>query len=123
MTNSNFKVTIITKNKRKITEYLDTEGLSPFGRWLNQLTAEAANKVTTAVYRLELGNFSNVEPVGEGVSEYKIDFGPGYRIYFGMDGNELLILLAGGSKKRQNKSIVNAKTYWRQYKQRKRKEK
>lgn len=110
-------------DKRKATEYLDTEGVSPFGRWFNQLNAEAANKVTTAVYRLELGNFSNVEPVGEGVSEYKIDFGPGYRIYFALDGNELIILLGGGSKKRQSRDIENAKTYWRQYKLRKRKEK
>jgi putative addiction module killer protein len=110
-------------NKRKATEYLDTEGVSPYGGWFNQLNAEAAYKVTTAVYRLELGNFSNVEPVGEGVSEYKIDFGPGYRIYFGMDGNELIILLGGGSKKRQNRDIENAKKYWRQYKLRKRKEK
>lgn len=107
-------------NKLKATEYLDREGVSPYGDWFNQLNADAANKVTTAVYRLELGNFSNVEPVGEGVSEYKIDFGPGYRIYFGIAGNELIILLAGGSKKRQNKDIENAKKYWQQYKLRKR---
>ena len=110
-------------NKRKATEYLDAERVSPYERWFNQLNVDAANKVTTAVYRLELGNFSNVEPVGEGVSEYKIDFGPGYRIYFGTDSNELIILLGGGSKKRQNRDIENAKKYWRQYKLRKRKEK
>ncbi len=69
-------------NKRRATEYLDAEGVSPYGRWFNQLNAKAATKVTTGVYRLELGNFSNVEPAGGGVSEYKIDFGPGYRIYF-----------------------------------------
>jgi len=110
-------------NKRKAVEYLDTGGVSPYGRWFNQLTAEAANKVTTSVYRLELGNFSNVEPVGEGVSEYKVDFGPGYRIYFGIDGSELIILLGGGSKKRQNRDIENAKRYWRQFKLKKREEK
>lgn len=110
-------------NKLKATEYLDAEGESPFARWFNQLNVEAANKVTTAVYRLELGNFSNVEPVGAGVSEYKIDFGPGYRIYFGLDGKELIILLAGGSKKRQSRDVEHAQRYWRQYKQRKRKEK
>jgi len=110
-------------NKRKATEYLDIEGVSPYGRWFNQLNAEAANKVTTAVYRLELGHFSNVAPIGEGVSEYKIDFGPGYRIYFSMDGNELIILLGGGSKKKQNRDIESAKKYWRQYKLRKHKEK
>lgn len=109
--------------KRKATEYLDAEGASPFGRWFHQLNAEAANKVTTAIYRLEFGNFSNVESVGEGVSEYKIDFGPGYRIYFGIDGKEFIILLVGGSKKRQRRDIDNAKGYWQQYKSRKREEK
>jgi len=109
-------------NERKATEYLDPEGISPFGKWFNQLNAQAANKVTTAVYRLELGNSSNVEPVGEGVSEYKIDFGPGYRIYFGLDGKALIILLVGGSKKRQSRDIENAKKYWRLYKLKKRQE-
>lgn len=60
----------------------------------------AAVKVTTAVHRMEQGNFSNVKGVGAGVYEYRIDFGPGYRIYFGKDGDRLVILLAGGTKKR-----------------------
>lgn len=107
---------------RKATEYLNPEGISPYGRWFKQLSAEAANKITTAVYRLELGNFSNVEPVGEGVSECKINFGAGYRIYFGIDGDELIVLLGGGSKKKQNKDIENAKRCWRQYKYRKQRE-
>ena len=76
--------------ERKAIEYLDIDSASPYGKWFNQLNAVAANKITTAVYRLELGNFSNVEPIGEGVSECKIDFGPGYRIYFGIDGDELI---------------------------------
>jgi putative addiction module killer protein len=61
--------------------------------------ATAAAKITTSVRRLELGNFSNVKGVGAGVFEYRIDFGPGYRVYFGKDGDALVILLGGGTKK------------------------
>jgi putative addiction module killer protein len=68
------------------------------------------------------GNLSNVEPVGEGVSEYKLDWGPGYRIYFGQDGQTLVILLGGGFKKRQRKDIKAAKAAWADYKKRKREE-
>jgi putative addiction module killer protein len=65
---------------------------------------------------LEQGNFSNVKSVGKGVSEYKIDFGPGYRIYFGQERNHLIILLGGGSKKTQSNDIRNAQLLWAQYK-------
>jgi putative addiction module killer protein len=78
--------------RRKATEYLDPEGVSPYGKWFAQLNAEAAYKVTTAVYRLELGNFSNVKPVRDGVSEYKL-ISAWICIYFGIDGNVLIILL------------------------------
>ncbi len=63
------------------------------------MNAIAAAKVSTALYRMELGNYSNVKSLSEGVYEYKIDFGPGYRVYFGQDGEELIILVGGGSKK------------------------
>jgi putative addiction module killer protein len=92
------------------------EGLSPFGRWFDDLDSIAASKVTTALYRLQYGNFSNVRSVGSGVSECKIDFGPGYRIYFGKDGNTIVILLTGGTKKTQSKDIEKAKTFWQEYK-------
>ena len=72
--------------------------------------------------RMEQGNFSNVKGVGAGVYEYRIDFGPGYRIYLGKDGERLVILLAGGTKKRQDADITAAKSYWRDYKRRKRQE-
>lgn len=73
-----------------------------------------------AVVRMEHGNLSNVKSVGEGVLEYRIDFGPGYRVYFGRDGEVLVMLLIGGTKKRQHRDIVTAKEYWRDYKQTKR---
>ena len=68
----------------------------------------------------EAGNSSNVKGVGSGVFERKIDFGPGYRIYFGRDSDTLLILLGGSSKQRQQKAIVRAKTLWSDYRRRKR---
>lgn len=102
--------------KIRIENYITDEGYEPFAKWFNTLNVIAASKVTTALYRMELGNYSNVESVGEGVYEYKIDFGPGYRIYFGQVGDELVILVGGGSKKKQNKDIQMAKFYWKEYK-------
>jgi putative addiction module killer protein len=92
---------------------------SPFAAWFNSLDAVAAAKVVVALTRLEAGNFSNVKSVGGGVMEYKIDFGPAYRVYFGKDGDRLIILLCGGAKKTQSKDIDRAKQYWREYKKRK----
>jgi putative addiction module killer protein len=103
-----------------VRAYLDCEGNSPFEDWFDDLNAPAAAKVTMAVTRLEQGNFSNVKGVGSGVLEYKIDFGPGYRIYIGRDGDCLVILLGGGTKKRQNTDISMAIARWQDYKQRKR---
>lgn len=99
--------------------YLDRAGNSPFTAWFEDLDAVAFAKVTLAVTRLGQGNFSNVKSVGAGVLEFKIDFGPGYRIYMGKDGDRLVILLGGGTKKRQNKDINEAIARWQDYKQRK----
>jgi putative addiction module killer protein len=103
----------------EIREFLDTNGRSLYAAWFDSLNAEAAAKVTTAVTRISLGNFSNVEGVGSGVFEYKLDFGPGYRIYFGKDGDKLVILLGGGMKKRQARDISAAVANWQDYKRRK----
>src|SRR5208282_433083 len=102
-----------------VREYLDSSGDSPYAAWFDSLNAEAAAKVTTAVTRVSLGNFSNVEGVGSGVFEYKLDFGPGYRIYFGKDGEALVILLGGGTKERQQRDINAALVNWQDYKRRK----
>jgi len=82
-------------------QYEDANGKSPYAQWFDNLNAPAAAQVMRAVVRMEQGNFSNVWPVGSGVSEYTIDFGPGYRVYFGKDGDQMIILLGGGTKKRQ----------------------
>jgi putative addiction module killer protein len=102
-----------------VREYLDSSGDSPYAAWFDSLNAEAAAKVTTAVTRVSLGNFSNVEGVGSGVFEYKLDFGPGCRIYFGKDGETLVILLGGGTKRRQQGDINAALANWQDYKRRK----
>ena len=102
-----------------VREYLDREGSSPYANWFDGLDAEAAVKVAMAVTRLGQGNFSNVKGVGSGVFEYEIDFGPGYRIYLGKDGDHLVILLGGGTKKRQNTDIAVALARWQGYKRRK----
>ena len=79
----------------RVLEYLDPRGRSPFARWFDELSSDAAARVAAALYRLEAGNFSNVKGVGRGVLERRIDFGPGYRIYFGKDGETLIVLLGG----------------------------
>jgi putative addiction module killer protein len=103
----------------KVVEYLEQDGSSPFGKWFTRIDPVAGAKVTTALYRMEQGNLSNVKPVGQGVAEYRIDFGPGYRIYIGQDGKTLVILLGGGTKKGQNSDIQLARKRWREYKTRK----
>ncbi len=105
----------------QVVEYIDPAGRSPYGRWFDRLNAQAAAKVATAVYRLSAGNFSNTKGVGSGVFETKIDFGPGYRVYFGKDGELLVILLGGSTKKDQQTAIDAAIRTWVAYKQAKRK--
>lgn len=100
--------------------YVDEQGKKRFAVWFESLDAIAAAKVTMALTRIERGNLSNAKGVGGGVLEYKIDFGPGYRIYFGKDGERLVILIGGGTKKRQDQDIAAAKQCWMDYKRRKR---
>ncbi len=104
----------------ELREYQTADNRSPFAAWFGRLDPIAATKVAAAFSRLEAGNTSNVKAVGEGLNELKIDFGPGYRVYFGWDGSELVILLGGGTKKRQNSDIKRAQGYWTDYKTRKR---
>ena len=74
--------------------------------------------MSVALVRLEAGNFSNVKAVGEGVLEYRIDWGPGYWVYFGRDGAAPVILLTGGTKRRQQRDVASAKVLWADYKRR-----
>ena len=103
----------------EIREYVDTFEVNRFGRWFAGLDSQVAAKVTTAMVRLGQGNYSNVKGVGQGVFEYRINFGPGYRVYFSKDGESLILLLVGGSKKHQVRDVATAKICWIEYRSRK----
>ncbi len=103
----------------RILEYLDSDGRSSYAHWFEGLSAPAAAKVAGAVYQMAVGNFSNVKGVGSGVFERTLNVGPGYRIYFGRDGQDVVILLGGSSKQRQQQAIEAAKARWTDYRRRK----
>ena len=102
----------------EIRTYVDSSGGSPFDAWFEDLNGVAAAKITVALARIEQGNLSNAKSVGKGVLEYRVDFGPGYRVYFGREGDVLVILLGGGTKKRQQRDIEAAIERWIEYKRR-----
>lgn len=102
----------------KLEEYIREDGANPYRRWFNGLDAQTAAKVTVAKTRLELGNTSNVEWF-RCIGEYKIDWGPGYRIYLAKDGEALIILFGGSTKKGQQKAIDQAVALHDEYKARK----
>ena len=106
----------------EIREFIDVDGRTPLAKWFDRLDARAAAKVATALVRMEQGNLSNVKGVGSGVFECRIDSGPGYRVYFGKDGDTLIVLLGGGTKRRQQQDIETARMLWREYKRRSRRE-
>jgi putative addiction module killer protein len=103
----------------EIRQYIDCRGRNPFGRWFEKLDEEVQARVTVSLDRLERGNFSVAKGVGAGVYELRLDFGPGYRIYFGKDGERLIVLLGGGTKRHQQVDIEAAQVLWREYKRRK----
>ena len=103
----------------RIVEYIDSRGRSPYSEWFASLDEMAAPKVAAALHRLLHGNTSNIKGVGGGVSERKVDFGPGYRIYFGRDGDSLIVLLGGSTKRNQSTGIAAAIACWTEYRRRK----
>lgn len=102
----------------QVKELLLPDGSSPCAAWFATLDPMAAVKVSVAAARMELGNLSNVEWF-RGIGEYKIDWGPGYRIYLAKDGLKIIVLLGGGSKRRQQKDIDEAVALWEGYRRRK----
>jgi putative addiction module killer protein len=103
----------------RVNEYIRDDGSNPFQRWFESLDPRAAAKVTMARNRLELGNTSAVKWLGSGFGEYRIDSGPGYRIYLAQDGKTLIILFGGGTKRRQQADIDQAQALFDEYKARK----
>lgn len=102
----------------KVQEYLTEDGLSPYKKWFDSLDSIVAAKVAVAVLRMEAGNAANIKWF-DGIGEYKINWGPGYRIYLAKEGNRLIILFGGGTKKSQPKDIKIAKKLYAEYKTRK----
>jgi len=105
-----------------VREYVDARGRNYYRRWASKLDPGVRARIDKAVFRLVEGNFSAVKPEGEGVSALRLDFGPGYRVCFANDGQQVLILLAAGSKRRQQEDIELARRLWIEYKRRKRQE-
>src|SRR5258708_121574 len=104
----------------RVEEYITEAGKNPFADWFDGLDTHAANKVNTYLTRIEQGSTSNLKPIKGAFQEVVIDWGPGYRVYVGKDGNRLIVLLGGGTKKHQQKDIDYAEMLWEEYKQRKR---
>jgi putative addiction module killer protein len=102
----------------KVEEYLREDGTSPYEEWFMELNTVAAAKITIVKLKLEQGNLSNVKWL-RGIGEYRLDWGPGYRVYIGRDGERLIILLCGGTKKGQQKDIERAVAMWKEYTERK----
>ena len=95
-----------------VREYLTAAGNNPFREWLGSLTRAVRARIQARVLRFELGNLGDHKGVGEGVWEARVMFGPGYRIYFGKDGNSIIVLLVGGDKGSQAKDISRAQGFW-----------
>ena len=104
----------------QIEHYLTPESRDPFAEWLASLADRRARAFTLArVGRMEAGAFGDCKPVGAGVWEARIDYGPGYRVYYARAGNRLIVLLIGGDKRRQKADIARAVDYWNDWQERK----
>ncbi len=102
---------------RELQIYQTESGREPFNEWFNAIRdTQTQDRIQARLARLEDGNMGDCRSVGEGVSELRLHFGKGYRIYFGQIGNTIVILLCGGDKSSQKRDIEQAKTYWLEYK-------
>ena len=98
---------------QEISLYLLPDGSCPFVQWLEGLRDRRARaKIKQSLDRLELGNMGDFKSVGKGVLELRINYGPGYRVYFARAGQQIVLLLCGGDKKTQNKDILKSQQYW-----------
>ena len=101
---------------KRVEYYKTVAGKQPFQEWLSSLDERSQLKIDAYIKRLTLGAARrNIKPLGDGVYEIKINYGPGYRAYFGQVGNVMILLLAGGDKSSQFRDIARAKEYWRDY--------
>jgi len=105
-----------TSNSKNVIVYANSAGKEPFTDWLNSLRDPITRRrILKRLLRLEQGHFGDVKPVGDGVNELRFFFGAGYRVYFGEDGDTIIVLLCGGDKGSQSRDIQQAKAYWQEY--------
>ena len=104
----------------ELEEYENEKGQRPHAKWLASLEPANRARVTVSLRRLESGNTSNVKSLGGGLSELRLNFGPGFRVYFAHSGLKIILLLAGGSKQRQSDDIARAREFWQEYQERSR---
>ena len=99
-------------------EYIARDGKNHFREWFDSLKdIKAQVKIDIRISRLRLGNFGDAKRVGPGVYELRIHFGPGYRVYYGLEGNKIVLLLCGGDKSTQKKDVQKAVAHWKEYKE------
>jgi putative addiction module killer protein len=103
-----------------LLEYIENEK-SYYAEWFSGVDAAPAARIDRYVRRMESGNFGDSKSVGEGVRELRIDIGPGYRVYYGIDEGRIVLLLGGGTKRGQSRDVRKAIDRWTTYKKRKRK--
>jgi len=107
--------------EREIRLYQTSTGAVPFSQWFDKTNdVKTQQRIDARLARIRLGNFGDAKAVGDGVHELRLDFGPGYRIYFGQEGRTIVILLCGGDKSSQRRDIKRAKQFWLDYQERKR---
>lgn len=103
----------MTDTPYNLQYYLEDDGTAPFTEWLSNLRdCDAHARISARLNRVKLGNFGIIKALGDGVNEIKIDYGPGYRLYYAMNGKTIVLLLIGGDKSTQKQDIKLAKTYW-----------
>ena len=96
--------------------YQDADGNEPFTNWFNSLRdVQGRKRIGARLRRLEQGNYGDCQPIGEGISELRMFFGPGYRVYFGEEDDNIVLLLCGGDKSSQTQDIEAAKAYWKEH--------
>jgi len=102
---------------KQVVFYADANGNEPFWAWLNKLRdKQGRRRILNRLLRVQQGNYGDVEPIGEGLSELRLFFGSGYRVYFGEEEENIVVILCGGDKDSQSRDIENAKAYWKEYK-------
>ena len=105
--------------ERELVEYIDPAGRNLFREWLDSLKdVRARVRIDARLLRVRLGNLGDAKSVGDGVHELRVSFGPGYRVYFGVDGPRIVVLLMGGDKSSQRSDIRRAKELWASYRAR-----